>query len=79
MPELPDLTVYLDALGRVAVGHRLERIRVASPSLLRTVEPPLTQAHGKTLREVHRIGKRLVLGLEGDLFLVLHLMIAGRL
>jgi formamidopyrimidine-DNA glycosylase len=78
MPELPDLTIYLDALQRRLVGHRLEEIRVVSPSLLRTADPPLTDAHGKTVREFRRIGKQIVVGLEDDLFLVVHLMIAGR-
>jgi formamidopyrimidine-DNA glycosylase len=78
MPELPDLTIYLEALQRLVVGQRLERIRLASPFLLRTVEPPLSEAAGKPLREVRRIGKRIVFGLDGDLFLIVHLMIAGR-
>ena len=78
MPELPDLAIYLDALQRRVVGHRLERIRVASPSLLRTVDPPLMDGHGRIIRELRRIGKQLVFGLEDGLFLVVHLMIAGR-
>src|SRR5437867_3651903 len=78
MPELPDITIYLDALTRFVVGHRLDRVQVASPSVLRTADPPLTDAHGKTVREVRRIGKQIVIGLEDDLFLVVHLMIAGR-
>jgi formamidopyrimidine-DNA glycosylase len=78
MPELPDLTIYLDALQRRVVGHRLERIRVVGPSLLRTADPPLTDAHGRIIRDLRRIGKQLVFGLEDDLFLVVHLMIAGR-
>ncbi len=78
MPELPDITLYLDALQRRVVGHGLEGIRVVSPSLLRTADPPLTDAHGKTVQDVRRIGKQLVLGLQDDLFLVVHLMIAGR-
>ena len=79
MPELPDLTLYLDALERIAVGSRLERARLADPFVLRTAEPPLAEANGKLLREVRRLGKRLVLALDGDLFLLIHLMIAGRL
>lgn len=78
MPELPDLTVYLDALQRLLVNCRLERLRVASPSLLRTALPPLSEAHGKTVREVRRIGKQIIFGLDDHLFLVVHLMIAGR-
>lgn len=78
MPELPDLILYLDALQSRIVGRRLERVRVVSPSLLRTVHPPLTEAHGKTVQELRRIGKQLVFALEEDLFLVVHLMIAGR-
>ncbi|WP_447983990.1 Fpg/Nei family DNA glycosylase [Nitrospira sp. Nam74] len=78
MPELPDLAIYLDALQRRVVGHRLERIRVVGPSLLRTADPPLTDAHGRIIRDLRRIGKQLVFGLEDDLFLVVHLMIAGR-
>ncbi|MBI3014172.1 MAG: formamidopyrimidine-DNA glycosylase [Candidatus Tectomicrobia bacterium] len=79
MPELPDLTIYVEALRRFAVGRRLERIRLASPFVLRTADPPLSESHGKTLGEVRRIGKRIIFILEGDFFLVVHLMIAGRL
>ena len=79
MPELPDLTLYLDALERRIVGETLERVRLASPFLLRTVTPPLARAHGRRVGGVRRLGKRLVLALEGELFLVVHLMIAGRL
>ena len=79
MPELPDLTVYLDALERRLLGQPLERIRLASISLLRSVDPPLADFSGKRVLALRRIGKRLVLGFEDDLFLVLHLMIAGRL
>lgn len=78
MPELPDLILYLDALQSRIVGHRLEGVRVVSPSLLRTADPTLTVAHGKTVQELRRIGKQLIFALEEDLFLVLHLMIAGR-
>jgi len=78
MPELPDLIVYLDALQRLVLNRRLEHVRVAGPSLLRTADPPLTQAHGKTVRELSRIGKQIVFRLDNDLFLVMHLMIAGR-
>jgi formamidopyrimidine-DNA glycosylase len=79
MPELPDITVYLEALQRRIVGQRLQRIRVASPFLVRTFEPTLESAEGRTVRELRRLGKRIAIGLEGDLWLVLHLMIAGRL
>jgi len=79
MPELPDITAYLTALEPRVVGKTLESVRVASPFLLRTVEPPVTSAHGRSVRELRRIGKRIAFGLEGDLWLVLHLMIAGRL
>ncbi|HEV7986773.1 MAG TPA: DNA-formamidopyrimidine glycosylase family protein [Steroidobacteraceae bacterium] len=79
MPELPDITVYLEALQQRIVGARLQSIQLLSPFLLRTAVPPLTTAHGRRIIELRRIGKRIVIGLEGGLFLVLHLMIAGRL
>ncbi len=79
MPELPDLTVYLEALERHVGGRRLERIELRGISLLRSVEPPLREAEGRRVRGFRRLGKRLALGLEDDLFLVIHLMIAGRL
>ncbi len=79
MPELPDITAYLAALEPRIVGRPLEHIRVASPFLLRTIDPPLDQLEGKTVVTLRRIGKRIVFGLEGDLWLVIHLMIAGRL
>jgi formamidopyrimidine-DNA glycosylase len=79
MPELPDIVVYMEALEKRIVGHKIETIRVASPSLLRTVLPPLNTAEGKRVEKLRRIGKRICIGLEGDLWLVLHLMIAGRL
>ena len=79
MPELPDVSVYLEALAARLLGSRLERARVASPFLLRSVEPPLSAAEGKAVTGLRRVGKRLVIALEGDLFLVLHLMISGRL
>jgi formamidopyrimidine-DNA glycosylase len=79
MPELPDITVYLEALERRIVGQRLERIRIASPFLVRTFEPPVESAESKGVRKLRRLGKRIAIGLEGDLWLVLHLMIAGRL
>jgi formamidopyrimidine-DNA glycosylase len=79
MPELPDVVVYVESLASRLVGTRLTRIRLVSPFVLRTALPPLSQAEGKRVLEVRRLGKRIVLGLESGLFLVLHLMIAGRL
>ena len=78
MPELPDIEVYLSALKRRVVGHRLERVRLFSPFLLRSFEVPLSETHGLEVTSLRRLGKRIVIGLEGDLFLVIHLMIAGR-
>ena len=79
MPELPDVTVYLDCLAPRIGGRRLDRVRLRSPFLLRTVEPPLAAVFGTTVRGLRRIGKRIVLVMEEDRFVVLHLMIAGRL
>lgn len=79
MPELPDITVYLEALQSRVVGQVLERVRLTSPFLLRTAVPPLASAHGRRVERLRRLGKRIALGCEGDLWLVLHLMIAGRL
>ena len=79
MPELPDIEVYLRALEPRVVGEPLESIRLASPFLLRSVTPPLAEAEGRAVSGLRRLGKRVVFELEGDLFLVLHLMIAGRL
>jgi len=79
MPELPDITLYVDALTSRVVGQRLERVRLASPFLLRSAEPPLTDLAGRTVVGVGRLGKRIVLAFEGEFFAVLHLMIAGRL
>ena len=79
MPELPDIAAYITALEPRIVGQALERVRLASPFLLRTAQPPLAAVEGRTVREVRRIGKRIAIGLDGDLWLVLHLMIAGRL
>ena len=79
MPELPDVTVYVEALRARVVGQPLERIRLQSPFLLRSVEPPIGIVAGRVVRAVDRLAKRIVLALDGDLFLVLHLMIAGRL
>jgi formamidopyrimidine-DNA glycosylase len=79
MPELPDITVYLEALERRIVGARLEQVRLASPFLLRSFAPPLDVARGRQVVALRRLGKRIAIGLDGDLWLVLHLMIAGRL
>lgn len=79
MPELPDVSVYREALERRIVGQRLENVLIRSPFLLRTVDPPIDSAHGRRATGVRRIGKRLAIGLEGELWLVFHLMIAGRL
>jgi formamidopyrimidine-DNA glycosylase len=79
MPELPDIADYLAALEPRIVGQPLERVRLASPFVLRTAEPPLSEAEGRVVRELRRIGKRIAIGLENDFWLVLHLMIAGRL
>ncbi|MBZ5555960.1 MAG: formamidopyrimidine-DNA glycosylase [Acidobacteriia bacterium] len=79
MPELPDVVVYVEALTRHIVGERLERVRLLSPFVLRTVDPPIDIVSGQTIRAIRRVGKRIVLCFDADLFLVIHLMIAGRL
>lgn len=79
MPELPDIVAYIHALESRIVAQPIQQIRVAGPFLLRTAEPPITEVEGRTVRGLQRIGKRIAIGLEGDLWLVLHLMIAGRL
>ncbi len=79
VPELPDIAAYISALEPRIVAQRVERVRLASPFLLRTAQPPVTSVEGRTVRELRRIGKRIAIGVEGDLWLVLHLMIAGRL
>ena len=79
MPELPDITIYLEALNARVTGQTLEGIRLNNPFLLRTVEPPVEQLVGQKVLSVRRLGKRVVLGLEDDLWIVIHLMIAGRL
>ena len=79
MPELPDIAAYITALKSRIVGQPLQRVRLGSPFLLRTVQPPLESVEGLTVRELRRIGKRIVIGVENDLWLALHLMIAGRL
>ena len=79
MPELPDIEAYVDALRARILARPLESVRLASPFLLRTASPPLQSAEGRAVTELRRIGKRIAIGLEGELWLVLHLMIAGRL
>jgi formamidopyrimidine-DNA glycosylase len=79
MPELPDIAAYIFALESRIVGQSVEQVRLASPFLLRTAQPPLASVEGKVVRELRRIGKRITIGVEGDLWLVLHLMIAARL
>ncbi len=79
MPELPDIAVYVEALAERILDRELLRVRIASPFLLRSVDPPPQAVEGQRVISVRRLGKRIVIGLEGDLFLVLHLMIAGRL
>jgi formamidopyrimidine-DNA glycosylase len=79
MPELPDIAAYISALEPRIVGQPLHRIRIASPFLLRTVQPPIQNLEGRTVQELRRIGKRIAIGLQDDLWLVLHLMISGRL
>ncbi len=78
MPELPDITMYLEALAPRIVGQPIERVRIVSPSLLRTVDPPVAAAVGRKVVALRRIGKRIVWEMDGELFLVFHLMIAGR-
>lgn len=79
MPELPDIAAYISALEPRIVGQPLQHIRLTSPFLLRTAKPPVTDVEGRTVRDLRRIGKRIAIGVEGELWLVLHLMIAGRL
>jgi formamidopyrimidine-DNA glycosylase len=79
MPELPDIAVYIEALESRILGQTLEGVRVVSPFLLRTADPPLAEADGQKVTQIRRLGKRICIGLENDLWLVLHLMIAGRL
>ena len=79
MPELPDVVIYVEHLANRIIGQRLEHVRLLNPFLLRTAEPPLSTADGLRVVDVRRMGKRIVVALEGELFLVLHLMIAGRL
>lgn len=79
MPELPDIAAYISALETRIVAQPIRRVRLASPFLLRSAQPPVTNVEGRVVRELRRIGKRIAIGVEGDLWLVLHLMIAGRL
>ena len=79
MPELPDISAYISALEPRILGQPLQQVRITSPFLLRTVDPPLTSVNNRTVRAIRRIGKRIAIGVDGDLWLVLHLMIAGRL
>jgi formamidopyrimidine-DNA glycosylase len=79
MPELPDISAYLTALNTRIAGNKLEKVRIATPFLLRTIDPPLAAAEGHTVQKLERVGKRIAIGLDGDLWLVIHLMIAGRL
>jgi formamidopyrimidine-DNA glycosylase len=79
MPELPDVTVYVEAIAERALGHKFVRALIRGPFLLRSVAPPVSALEGKTVREIRRVGKRIAIGFEDELWLVLHLMIAGRL
>jgi formamidopyrimidine-DNA glycosylase len=79
LPELPDVVVYVEALNRHVAGQRMVRLRLLSPFVLRSVDPPVDVVSGQAIRAIRRVGKRLVLAFDGDLFLVIHLMIAGRL
>src|SRR6185369_11054665 len=79
MPEYPDIVVYLEALEKRIAGRTLERVQIVSPFLLRTAAPPISTVNGKRVHELRRLGKRICMGLDNDLWLVLHLMIAGRL
>lgn len=78
VPELPEVTLYLHALRPRILGERIERVRIASPSLLKTFDPAPAELHGRVVKTLSRLGKRIVLGVEGDLYAVIHLMIAGR-
>src|SRR5437879_13477025 len=79
MPELPDISAYITALESRIVGEPIEHVRLATPFLLRTVEPPIASVEGRRVCELRRIGKRIAIGVEDNLWLVLHLVIAGRL
>ncbi len=79
MPELPDVTIYMEALDRRSVGRAVEHARLLNPFVLRSVEPPLSAVERRAVRAVRRIGKRIVLAFDGEPYLVIHLTIAGRL
>ena len=79
MPEIPDVTVYVEALRERLIGHKLIRVSIRSPFLLRSTTPSVDSVHGKTVREIRRVGKRIAFGFDGGVWMVLHLMIAGRL
>lgn len=78
MPELPDVTVYVELIAAKTVGRKIERVRVTNPFVVRSVDPPISEIEGKAVRETRRIGKRIAIGLDDDLWVVIHLMIAGR-
>ena len=78
MPELPDVTVYVELIAAKTVGRRIERVRISNPFVVRSVDPPIREVERKSVRETRRIGKRIAIGLEDDLWIVIHLMIAGR-
>src|SRR5437868_1956133 len=78
MPELPDVLLYIESLKPRILGQTLERARVASPFIVRSVMPPISAVNNRTVRSIHRLGKQIVWGFDGDLFLLIHLMIAGR-
>jgi formamidopyrimidine-DNA glycosylase len=79
MPELPDVTVYVEALRARIIGARFERLRLVNPFVLRSVDPPIADVTGRAVTDVRRLGKRIVIALEDERFVVIHLMIAGRL
>jgi formamidopyrimidine-DNA glycosylase len=78
VPELPDVTVYVELIAAKTVGRTIEHVRVTNPFVVRSVDPPIREVEGKTVRETRRIGKRIAIGLDDDLWIVIHLMIAGR-
>jgi formamidopyrimidine-DNA glycosylase len=78
MPELPDVTVYVECIAAKTLGRKIEKIRITSAFVVRSVDPPIREAEGKTVRDVRRIGKRIAIGLDDDIWIVIHLMIAGR-
>jgi len=78
LPELPDVTVYVERIGAKIAGRKIERVRIVNPFVLRSVDPPVSEMEGKSVDEIRRMGKRIAIGVDGDLWLVIHLMIAGR-